>query len=265
MVPFPPQMNPEFVKLQEAYEAEQKAQAQLPDYDQDVEAEGSVVPLPDEEVESPSETEAEPDFGVPRYLNSVDPLLTNEFDGTVEELLEALREKDEVLIEPAAFARLVVLANIDIKPPFHPGDGNLIQNLGVYLIAPRIQIPIFGCQLVIADGSKFVGMGPNGAKRAKMETWIQVTIDGIEDRTNIALTCDDNFLRTQALISAMAGLRLEPRHRRKTDGTAGSLIEGLAQVVEEFKGKEEEEEEAGESSRLFGLTPDMMEIYPLHR
>lgn len=210
-------------------------------------------------VAAPFPRERNPDFGADgerRFLNPVEPLLCNLFPGTVEQLLAALAEQDEVVVDSAAFMRLMLLANAETQPPFHPGDETHIRNKGVFLLAPSVEIPIFSVQLVVIDGDLFAGMGPDGPLRADLETWTQITIDTIEACTNIALTCDDEFLRAQALVATMASMKIDAK-RDNTEKTAETLGEAFKQVVDSVLADEREIPE------LSGLTPGMICAFPI--
>lgn len=203
------------------------------------------------------------DPSVERYLNPVHPLLTNPFNGTVAELLEALGKEDEVVVDTPAFARLVMLANSHAQPPLHAGSGALLKNSGAYLMSPGVQIPVFGAQVIIDDGDAYVGMSSDGPARLSMEEWVKIFIKGIEDRTEIALNSGDTHLITQAMVSAVAGMRLGAQKR---EPKAVDLVVGPGQSpIQAALGQLIQEVQAGDFALPGddGLTPDMIEVYPL--
>lgn len=201
------------------------------------------------------------DPAVPRYLNPVHPLLTNPFAGSVAELLEALGREEEVVVDPAAFARLVMLANSLAEPPLHAGSGHLLQDCGAYLLSPRVQIPVFGSQVIIDDGDLFAGMGPDGPARHSMDEWARITIAGIEERTETALNSGDTHLISQAMVAAIAGMDLGAKETEPAPLDVGPdenpLSAALGQVIKEALAGDFVAEEVGK------LTPEMMQAYAL--
>lgn len=208
---------------------------------------------------------------IERYLNPVHPLLTNPFDGSVTELLEALGREDEVVVDPAAFARLVMLANSLAEPPLHAGSGKLLKDCGAYLLAPRVQVPVFGSQIVIDDGDLFAGLGPDGPARLPMDEWAKITVNDIEERTEAALNSGDTHLISQAMVSAIAGLNLGPKEPNPEPDSApetvdvdvdvapnqNPLMAALGQVIQEALAGDFVAEPVGK------LTPEMIEAYAL--